>query len=619
MIHSNLWRRASSAFALAAAVMLTGFYMPAVAGELEVLLARHQAWRGGPPYAQLRTLRIEGSLAIAGLSGTTEYISTAEGEVYQNTDLEVFKQVQGVGADSGWVTTQSGQVEALSVDALNDARREAMLDFSTAIESSRGASLSLLPDEIRDGARWRVVHMDFGERDGMDLFLDPTTGAQHGYRKTQNNQTTFVRQSDWRATNGVRMPYLVETFAPIATDNSTLRVTHIAINPSLPENWLAAPVGARKVAFDHQARRTAWMPIDFKTHRIISFPGTVNGLATNIVLDSGAAITVINTDFAARAGIKSQGTIGATGVSGTQTASLAQAVDIHLGDLTLSNLTVAVIPMAGLSTALGREITVILGKELLNEVVVDVDFERERIAFESTADYSPPPGSIALPLNPNKDGLRTVDVRIEGGPSIPALFDLGNNGTLAINASYWEPQHLVTTHRASVVATGGVGGGAIAVPEIVVGSLTIGPIELAAVPADLSPRGPTTAESDRTLANVGSRVWSRFRVMADYAHNRLDLIPNATENSKPFAKDRSGLALERTAAGQKVIAVAAGAPAVARGWRAGDTIETVDGVSATIKRPHDWREGSPGTSVSLAGKSASGQPFKRWLVLEDFY
>ena len=619
MIHSNLCRRASTALALAAAIAFAGVYSPAVAGELDALLARHQAWRGGSAYAQLRTLRIEGSLAIAGLSGTTEYISTAKGEVYQSTDLGVFKQVQGAGADSGWVTTQSGQVEVLSDDALKDARREALLDFSTTVEGSHGASLSLHPDEIRDGARWRVVHMDFGDRDGVDLFLDPTTGAQHGYRKTQDNQTTFVRQSDWRATDGVRMPYLVETLAPIATDNSTLRVTHVTINPPLPENWLAEPVGVRKVAFDHQARRTAWMPIDFKTHRIISFPATVNGVATNIVLDSGAAITVIDRDFAVRAGVKSQGSLGATGVSGTQSASLAQAVDIHLGDLTLSNLTVAVIPMAGLSTALGRDITVILGKEMLNEVVVDVDFEKERIAFESTADYSPPPGGIALPLNPNKDGLRTVVVRIEGGPSIPALFDLGNNGTLAINASYWEPQHLVTSHRTSVVATGGVGGGAIAVPEIVVNSLTIGPFELAMVPADLSPRGPTTAESDRTLANVGSSVWSRFRVMTNYAQNRLYVIPNAIENSKPFAKDRSGLALERTAAGQKVIAVAAGSPAAARGWRAGDIIEAVDGVNATVKQPNDWRAGLPGTSVSLAGKSASGQPFKRWLVLEDFY
>ena len=240
--------------------------------------------------------------------------------------------------------------------------------------------------------------MNFGDQDGVDLFLDSTTGAQHGYRKTQNNQTTFVRQSDWRPVDGVLMPFVVETIAPVAAENTTLVVTHISVNQTPPDNWLLQPAGIRRVSFAQNARRTAWMPIDFKSHRAISFPGMVNGVSANIVLDSGAQMTVVDAGFASRAGIKPQGAVAAAGTAGTETVSFAQGVNIRIGELTLSDLTVAVLPMNRLSAAFGRELTVILGKELLNEVVLDIDFEHERMALENAEHYRPPSGSIAVPL-----------------------------------------------------------------------------------------------------------------------------------------------------------------------------------------------------------------------------
>lgn len=606
-------------FVLATAVILAGAMSTAVADDLDALLAQYKSWRGGDAYARLQTLRVDGTLEAVGLTGKSEYLSSAKGEVYQNIDLGVFRQTQVVDAASGWVTTQSGQIESLPDDAIRDARREALLDFPALLQRSGMAKLSLLPDESRDGETWRVIHLDFGDQDDVDLFVDPATGAQHGYRKKQNNQTTFVRQTDWRLVDGVRMPFVVETIEPNAAENTRLVVAHASINQPPPDHWLSRPAAVRKVSFAHDARRTAWTPIDFKTHRAISFPGTINGVATQIILDSGAAMTVLDTEFAARAGIKPQGTVAATGTTGTETVSFAKGVHIHIGEMDISDVTVAVMPLAKLTAAYGDELTVILGKELLNEVVLDIDFDNQRIAMENADHYQPPPGSIAVPLNLNKDALRTVDVRIEGGPAVPALFDLGSNSSLAINASYWEPHQLARNHRSSVVGVGGVGGGKVVASEIVAGSLTIGPFEFSNVPAELSPRGPTAAESDRTLANVGAEVWSRFRVITNYAENRLYLLPTASAFRKPFNKDRSGLALAPASGGLAVFAVAGGSSAARQGWHVGDTILKVDGASAVANQSDDWRWRSAGTVVLLSGTNSNGKPFERRLVLEDFY
>ena len=607
------WRWALAALLTLAATRCS------VADDLGNLLAKNLEWRGGAAYQSLRTLHFQGALRVAGLSGTVDAFGTAQGESYQRADLGVLKQTQAVAHDTGWVTTPSGQTESLAQDVFEDTSHETLLDFLAALESRSDARLALRPDESLDGQRWRVVHIDFGGRDGFDLFFDAASGAQHGYRKVQDTKISLVRQSDWRMIEGVRVPFRVEIEAAIAADSSTLSVVHVDVNQPLPERWSQRPSGPGRAALAGGARRTDWLPFDVVDGHLIYFPADVNGVRTRVVFDSGAGSTVIDSRLAAQLHLQAKGTLAATGTGGTDTVALAAGVNLRIGGLTLEDLTVAVMPLEKIAQGVGHDVPVIVGQELLNELVVDIDFPGRRIAFEKPDGFSAPMRASVVPLRVNNAGLRSVEISVEHEPAILASFDLGNSASpLSLAPAYWQAHRMEHNRRSTVTLSGGVGGMNVHA-QIAVASLAVGGLEFTDVPTDLEPSGQTAYESDRNLANVGIEVWSRFRLIADYSHERLYLLPAPGWNSAPFARDRSGLALERTADALLVRAVTVGSRRPAEGWRAGDRILTIDGTSATSQPAHLWRERSRGTRVALTGIDAEGQPFSRQFVLEDFF
>jgi len=600
------------------ALCLICISLPAAADELADLLARHVEWRGGNAFINMQSLRQMGKLETGGLAGPEERLRSALGESEDRANLGLIKVEQIVGQHAGWELTRSGQVESLAEEVLQDVRHEAKLQFAGVLRSGSGAQLSLRADETYDEHPWRVVHVDFGRRDSYDLFLDAGSGALHGYRMVRNNETSFVRLGNWRVVAGVRLPFAIETLAPTPAGNATFRVSRAEVNPALPKRWLRRPVGEQKSHFANGARRTAWIPFEFPDNAQMFIPAEVNGISTQIMFDSGAEATVLDRDFAKSHGIEFAGAQSVSGTSGSDEIAFAKNVSIRLGGLTLRNLTVGVMPLNTLAKAMGHDLPVLLGKELLNEVVMDIDFQNRRIAFERSQDYTPPKASHAVDARIDSNHLRVVDISVEHGPAIPATFDLGNGGPMFLNATYWKSRKLDEGRPTSVKLSHGVGGQRVE-PVVTLGSMKLGDMEFARVPSALVPEAPSGVSSDRTMANVGIGIWRQSRLIVDYAHDKLHLIPYGNTRDVSLDKDRSGLALRRSDDGFEVVAVAKSAPAARQGWVTGDRIASIDGHNATDPKLRRWTHAPAGTHVILGGVDAAGQAFTRELTLIDFF
>ena len=616
---SGMFKRLStrSGWVTILALLSLGLASRAHSDELSDLLGRYQNWRGGEAFTTAKAFRFKGKLETSGLKGSADITSTEAGESLQKIDLGALKQTQAVTLGSGWITTPSGQIETLPGDTSDDARHETQIAFAGLLAGQIDAKLSLLAPETFDGALMSVVHIGYATKTSFDLFIDAKTGEMHGYRKTQDNHTTLVHESDWRIVDGVSVPYLIETTAPVANDNSSLKLDRVELNPRLSPDWLQRPHAAQKVVLKSNVHRTDWVPFDFVDGRVIYIDALVNGVKTRVLLDSGAAITVIDSDLAIIAGIKSKGSVAANGSGGTKTATIAKDVTIEIGDVSLNNLTVAVCPMAEMSAASGRHMSVILGKELLGDLVADIDFANKRIAFESPNTYTPAPQAKPINVTVNGSGLRTFDVSINQGPIVTAWFDLGNAAApIALNAPYWKANGLDKNRPASVAVSGGVGG-VYTHPQIVLDAIKIGDFEFKRITTDLEPA--RAFDSDRTVVNVGIEVWRRFHLITDYPHDKIYLEPRPEVIDAPFEKDRSGLALERKPDGLIVRAIAETSRAAKDGWQVGDKIMSADGVEMPGASPRGWRIKPAGTHVQTNGIDKDGKPFVRDILLEDFF
>lgn len=546
---------------------------PVQAGELDDIVDRYLAWRGGRAFAEARAIHLRGSLTIVGGDA---------GEFERWVELDRNRERMAAGpmrvdagfeAASGWRVNLSGQVEDAGAAEAETARRLRLLAFDEAFRG--GAVLSLAPSEVLDGREFAVVRAGFGDADAFDHFIDPATGELAAVRATINRRTAITRFGDWRLVEGVRIAFREDTDQTGGTGLTEAVVTFADVDPVLDDAVFARPRSRSAFAFRGPVRSTGPIVFDFHNNNRIYIPARVNGVETVVLLDSGAEATVLDQRFAERAGVRTGGRVHAVGTGGRQDAALFEGLDIEIGALVLNDITGAVIDLSGVERLLGRPLPVVLGKEVFNELVVDIDFAARTIAFHDPATFSPPSSAVRLPVL-EEDGLRSVALSIEGREPVAVDFDLGNGSPLLVFPAYAQAQGLLQDRPTSKTLSGAVGGQRVS-DVATVRSVVFAGVEFRDVPAVFPPPGAGSVDADRTKGNLGLPILSRFRLITDYPQDSLYLVANPDAVGRPFAKDRSGLSA--VPEGDRIVVrfVSPGSPAEAAGLKEGDEITSVDG------------------------------------------
>lgn len=584
--------------------------------DVSVLVSRYIAWRGGPAYEAVTSIHEQGTTEAAGLGGSFDRYASRDGRERRSFTLGGFNGSSAVLPAGSW-SENNGVVLDMPAAAVLDSRRLTFLEFGTALHSAGGAKLVRLPDEMRDGRSWAVIAVEFGGPDRYDLFLDAETGELLGWRVMQNRVTRFIRLGDWRTVAGVRVPFLSEQLFDNPALNTTRTTDALELDVPLPRSLFARPTSLRMARFEDGRSGTDPLPFSLYDSNRIYIPARVNGHPVELLLDSGAGTTVLDKAFAESVGLKTEGKGVASGTGGQVGTAFAHDVRIEVGSMTLQVPTAAVIDLAGVAKRLGAPLPVILGADVFKQLVVDIDFDERTIAFHEPEAFEAPAGAVTVPLG-QIGGRRTVPVRIEGGPEVQVDFDLGNGGPLLIFPSYWQSHHMAEGRPAST-RMGGAVGGMREEKLITVKSLTFAGHTFHDVPADLSLPGANAVDSDRSFGNVGMPVYSRFRLMTDYPHDRLYLVPSSQGLDAPFRHDRSGLDVVKEGSGLRVVFVSPGSPAEESGWKTGEIITAVNGQpigdNYNGSALSHWNEADAGRAVTL---TLSGGATRK-LTLRDFY
>jgi hypothetical protein len=282
-----------------------------------------------------------------------------------------------------------------------------------------------------------------------------------------------------------------------------------------------AALAAWTLASSALARPTGWIQFEPHLGDQVYLPVRVEGHPVMALLDSGASKSVIDTAYAASIGLTSHGAFVNNGANGRETSGHIDGIDIEVGDLTLRRLTLATLD---LYATLGPSRPLILGEEVFNRAVVDVDFARHRVAFRDPAHFIVPRGAIEVPLIRDGD-LRLVRVSIEGGPPALFEFDLGAAGTVVLSPAYAREARLLDGRPTSQGAIFGVGGDGTETRAVLRG-LTFAGIGFGGIDAHFPQTWPSGTFSDRVKGVLGAMILSRFHLIVDYPHDRLYAFPN---------------------------------------------------------------------------------------------
>ena len=386
------------------------------------------------------------------------------------------------------------------------------------------------------------------------------------------------------------------------------------MNLKFPEGTF--PPGRFDWATGSEANRN--MRFDFNRESRIIIQGRVDGQAATLFLDSGMEISTISTELFSRLRRTSSGSIPFADRGTVSRLSLTRDVEFLLPMLRLHGLTVGVLDLAPVSTMIGVKIDALLGREIFERAMVEIDFPRRQLGLTPSGEL-PENRWESIPLRRFAAGRgRTISLSLEGSGPVELEFDLGSANPIVLQSSYWRPAGLHLNRQVSDSVVGGANGirrtGLISLANVALGA-----ISLAEVDALLEQ--PAVGIEDR-LGNgtVGIPVLSRFRIATDYT-NSLLYIHSPTPEQPPLRlpKNRSGLRVMQQGSYLRVLLVARNSPAAKAGWKTGELIALVNGRSIDNSYWETgfwrWAEAPAGTSVALTMSDRS----IRLLLLNDYY
>lgn len=591
--------------------------------DVDRLLAEVKAALGGEVWDRVAAMRTAGTLRTSGLEGTAvawEELTT--GRFVNRYDLGITSGAEGFDGEAPWQEDDSGAV------TLSDSQGDVEGAVNQAYLVARGFWFpDRRPGEVRYLRRAeeeaRSFHvLEIYPRGGRraELWIDAATGRPDRVSEEGANRTTTNYLSDYREVEGLWLPFAVRTTTGEARYDTHFDVTAVELFAEAPEGTFARPASEIADVELLGGGDSAEIPFRLENNHIYVL-ASVNGSAPrNFLVDTGGA-NVLTRRAAAALGIEAQGAIEVQGV-GEETADvgMARVEAITVGGVRLVDQTFIVIDMDEIVAAEGIEFSGLVGFELFRRFVVEIDYARERLVLTRPEAFRYQGSGTSIMFR--FDGRTpVVDGAVDGIAGTFAL-DTGSRGSLSLHRPFVETNDLESRYspRFERLTGWGVGGGARgqAVRPV---TLTLGGLEIPGVATVFSLQS-SGAFTDRYVAgNVGGAVLERFRVIFDYANQKLYLEPNEHYDD-PEGADRSGLWINRVADGLLIVDVVGGGPAEAAGLRVGERIVAVDGVAyqdlslSAIREA--WRRAEPGTGVALTLRSG-GETREVRIVLRDLF
>jgi predicted aspartyl protease len=333
-----------------------------------------------------------------------------------------------------------------------------------------------------------------------------------------------------------------------------------------------------------QSRSSYRVPFEI-TNNLIILQGSINGSKPlAFVLDTGASATVVNADRAKELGLKLEGKSDAITQGGSIEAAFVKGVSLSLSGVEFPRMTLAAIPLGGLEAGLGRKVDGILGYEIFNRFVVEIDYASRVVTFHEPQayKYSGRGEVVAISI---EDNTPFAVAKITGPKTIAGnfLINTGAPGVLNLAGPFAAkhklldalPQTISITSGALLAgrSTGKIG----RVEGFQVGNLVI---KRPVVNISQDTEGAEGDEASTEYGGqIGAEILRRFKLIIDYS--RKQIILEATRSlAQPYEFDMSGVSLAASGEAFKtfrVRALVADSPATEAGFNGGDIIIAIDG------------------------------------------
>ena len=326
------------------------------------------------------------------------------------------------------------------------------------------------------------------------------------------------------------------------------------------------------------AGNSAKIPIELDNN-IIFVRARVNGSRPlRFIFDTGASVSVVNANLIGELKLKVKGQADGTATGGTIHVGLVNGVSLSVEGAEVTNQIFATL---ALDKSPCVQFDGIIGYDFINQFIVEIDYPNSVINLYSpkTYAYSGDGKVVPLSLAGRRTPLVATDILLAGDRSVGSQLevDTGGDSAFVFTTAFVKKHRLEQSLLTSVK---GIGVGAGGEQKRLVGRvkrIQLGPFMLDGPIVNLEQDAEEGGKEGDGI--VGGEVLRRFKVILDYAHQRMILEPNSGFR-EPYEVAMSGLGFgsnEEDCKQSKVQNVEPNSPAAAAGVQPGDIITAIDG------------------------------------------
>jgi hypothetical protein len=585
MIHSaprRLMRFALSCLALATLVSAVPVSRADVAPEAKPVLERYLQAMGGQALLADRSLRTRSTIEAFMMKGVIEAWTVRPDRILTRFEIGPIKVSMGCDGQAGWRTDPGGKVMKLDGKDLEEARGGAWFDTdSYLLPDQAGGSVTYAGEESDSAGRYAVLELTPPVGRARRAYFDLKTGLVTKSVAQNDQQTAITRLDDYRRV-GQRMMSFHSTTEVVGQPMNTIQVTldSVWVNEEFPADLFAPPLDQGAVLY-LKTPGVARLPFEYQARHVWLRASVNGGPPADFIYDTGASITVIDSAYAAKIGLRTEGLQQGQGAGATGSASFAALSSFTVaaadGDgIEVKDSRVAVLSVNSiLAPYFWRDCAGVIGFDFINRFVNELDFDARLLTLHEPKAFRYAGQGTAIPMT-LAGHTPVVTMKLDGGITGDFRVDVGSGSTVDLHTPFVKRHDLMGKAGRSVELMGGGFGGTFTTRMVRMKKLEIGPYSWADPVVSLSQATAGAFTSEDYAGNIGNRLLERFKVTLDYERRQMWLEPGRLYPRRD-PMSRSGLQLVRNADTVKVAAVLAGSAAERAGLRADDVVTALDG------------------------------------------
>ena len=560
-----------------APALLTGCGEGEMSREEQVLANCLDAAGGREVLMDLRVIHTRDSLSMAGMSGTTESWWVREPFMGLSvTEIGPVRQEVLMRGDSVWTVDRNGHLSPGGVEERDQMELSKLTVFYDHLLDS--SMVSVGPDTLvftGSPGRESVLTVPLRLRGHPNVAFYFCRDTWLPVMMTAVTMGIEVRSfpADYADIQGIATP--TRTLSTIPVLGQEIRSSNLLTeyNAPVPESIFVLTAGTGDWEL-----RSPGTPSEFRLRgEHIYLSGEINGEVINILLDSGAGATVLDSSKAAELGLSGTGRLPARGIGGTREFSFVEVDSYSAAGAVVREQTLAVMPVSDeFYPATGERIDLILGYDFLSRFVTVIDYGRETITLFDPQDFQVPEGVSIIPAERSMS-LLSVNAVLEDSVPVSLLLDTGAGGNIHLTGSFFREHPDFLSGRDSFETEIQGVGGSESITGFRVSSIELGDYSVPGGLCSSFHGGDMFSAYDGIL---GNGILSRFVLYLDYRSGRVMLEPSSLFDAG-LPESLTGMGLEIVRDRLRVRTVIEGSPADESGIRAGDILLELDGTAVT--------------------------------------